>query len=186
MKEAVKLILVLTLICAVSSALLAAVYNTTKEPIAAALELRTASAAAKVMPEGASLPEKKVVAGEPFFVARKEGQLAAVAVEGRSKNGYGGEIVLMVGLGADGRLVNYQKLVASETPGLGTKMESDAFRKPLLGRPLNGDWRVKKDGGEVDAITAATISSRAALECIRDAIAKYQKAADALKADAAP
>jgi electron transport complex protein RnfG len=56
-------------------------------------------------------------------------------------------------------------------------MESDAFRKPLLGRPLTSDWRVKKDGGEVDAITAATISSRAVLECLRDAIAKYEKAA---------
>jgi Na+-translocating ferredoxin:NAD+ oxidoreductase RnfG subunit len=56
----------------------------------------------------------------------------------------------------------------------------------LLGRALNSDWRVKKDGGEVDAITAATISSRAALECIRDAIAKYQRATDALKANAAP
>ena len=116
----------------------------------------------------------------------KTQRLDAECVGRGGASGYGGEIVLMVGLGADGRLVNYQKLVASETPGLGTKMESDAFRKPLLGRPLNGDWRVKKDGGEVDAITAATISSRAALECIRDAIAKYQKAADALKADVAP
>jgi electron transport complex protein RnfG len=180
MKDTIQLILVLTVICAASSALLAAVYSKTKEPIAASLELRTANAAAKVMPEGASLPEKKVVDGETFFVAKKDGQLAAVAVQGRSGSGYGGEIVLMVGLGADGRLVNYKKLVASETPGLGTKIESDAFRKPLLGRALNADWRVKKDGGEVDAITAATISSRAALECIRDAIAKYGKAAEQL------
>ena len=89
-------------------------------------------------------------------------------------------VVVMVGLAADGTLVNYQKLVANETPGLGTKMDSDGFRKPLLGRPLKGDWRVKKDGGEVDAITAATISSRAALECIRDAIAKYERAAPRL------
>jgi electron transport complex protein RnfG len=183
MKDTIKLILVLTIICAVSSALLAAVYSKTKDPIAASLERRTAGAAAKVMPAGASLPEKRQVGDETFFVAKREdGQIAAVAVEGRSKNGYGGEIVLMVGLGADGRLVNYQKLVASETPGLGTKIESDVFRRPLLGRPLNGGWRVKKDGGEVDAITAATISSRAALECIRDAIAKYGTAAEALGA----
>jgi electron transport complex protein RnfG len=186
MKDTAKLILVLTLICAISSALLAAVYNITKAPIEAALEQRTITAAAKVLPEGAQLPEKTVVGGETFFVARKGGQFFAVAVEGHSKNGYGGEIVLMVGLSGDGHLVNYQELVASETPGLGTKIESDSFRKPLLGRALNSDWRVKKDGGEVDAITAATISSRAALECIRDAIAKYQKAADALKASTAP
>jgi len=180
MKAMLKLILILTVICAACSALLAAVYSKTRDPIAAALELRTANAAKRVMPEGVSAPEKKVVGGVAFFVAKKDGKLAAVAVEGHSKNGYGGEIVLMIGLGADNRLVNYQKLVANETPGLGTKMDSDAFRKPLLGRPLNADWRVKKDGGKVDAITAATISSRAVLECIRDAICKYEKAAATL------
>ncbi len=181
MKDTIKLILVLTIICAVSSALLAAVYSKTKDPIEAALELRTANAAAKVMPEGVSTPVKKQVHGVTFFVSKKGEELAAVALEGCSKNGYGGEIVLMVGLSADGKLVNYQKLIANETPGLGTKMESDAFRKPLLGRPLKTDWRVKKDGGEVDAITAATISSRAVMECLRDAIAKYEQASDQLK-----
>ena len=180
MKEAVKLILVLTIICAVSSALLAAVYGKTKDPIAKTLELRTANAAAKVMPEGVATPERREVGGVTFFVAKKGDEIASVALEGRSKNGYGGEIVLMVGLGADGTLVNYQKLVANETPGLGTKMDSDGFRKPLLGRSIKADWRVKKDGGDVDAITAATISSRAVLECIRDAIAKYGKAAGQL------
>ena len=132
------------------------------------------------MPEGVSTPEKKEVDGVTFFVAKKNDAFAGVALEGRSKNGYGGEIVLMVGLSADGKLVNYQKLIANETPGLGTKMESDAFRTPLLGRPLKADWRVKKDGGDVDAITAATISSRAVMECLRDAIAKYEKAAPQL------
>ena len=141
MKDTVKLILVLTLICAVSSALLAAVYNTTKEPIAAALELRTASAAAKVMPEGASLPEKKAVAGETFFVARKEGQLAAVAVEGRSKNGYGGEIVLMVGLGADGRhgrhgVCNPERAAEGPRPAGDRRLRSGYRRRPEKARPV--------------------------------------------------
>lgn len=180
MKESGRLVLVLTLICAVCSALLAAVYNQTKNPIETALELRTAKAAAKVMPEGAGVPRKREVDGVSFFVAMRDGKLEAVALEGRSGNGYGGEIVLMVGINADGQLVNYQKLVASETPGLGTKIESDSFRAPLLGRAINLDWRVKQDGGEVDAITAATVSSRAAMECIRDAIAKYGKVAGKL------
>ncbi|HPS08025.1 MAG TPA: hypothetical protein PLG22_10865, partial [Kiritimatiellia bacterium] len=106
MKETIQLILVLTVICAVSSALLAAVYSKTKDPIAAALELRTANAAAKVLPEGVATPEKKVVDGVTFFVAKKEDRFAGIALEGRSKNGYGGDIVLMVGLSADGKLVN--------------------------------------------------------------------------------
>ena len=181
MKDTLKLVLVLTLICAVSSALLAAVYSKTKAPIEAALEVRTANAARAVMPEGLSVPEKKVLEGVTFFVAKKEGRFAAAAVEGRSKSGYGGDVALMVGLGADGKLVDYKVVVANETPGLGTKMSSDSFRRPLLGKPLNGPWKVKKDGGDVDAITAATISSRAALDCIRDAIAKYDKAASQLK-----
>jgi electron transport complex protein RnfG len=180
MKEIIRLVLVLTLICSVSSALLAAVYGKTKDPIAAALERRTASSAAKVMPPGLAAPEKRVVDGVRFFVAKREGKLAAVAVEGRSRNGYGGDVALMVGLGADGKLVNYEVVQASETPGLGTKMTSSAFKAPLLGKSLTSPWKVKKDGGEVDAITAATISSRAALECIRDAVAKYEKAAAAL------
>ena len=176
MKDTLKLILVLTTICAASSALLAAVYSKTKDPIAAALELRTAGAAAQVMPPGSPLPEKTEIDGETFFVTKQNGKVTAVAVRGRSGSGYGGEIILMVGLSADGRLINFKKLVANETPGLGTKIEADVFRKPLLGRLLNADWRVRKDGGEVDAIAAATISSRAALECIRDAIAKYETA----------
>ena len=118
--------------------------------------------------------------GVCFFVARREGRLAAVAVEGRSKNGYGGDVALMVGMSADGKLVDYEVIQASETPGLGTKMSADAFKKPLLGKALGSAWKVKKDGGEVDAITAATLSSRAALECIRDAVAKYEKAAASL------
>ena len=169
----IRLIFVLTVICAVSSALLAAVYGMTKEPIAAALEQRTRQAAASVMPAGLPEPEKVVVDDTVFFVCKRDGAAVAVAVEGRTKNGYGGDIALMAGFNiADGTLVGYEVIRATETPGLGTKIAGDAFRRPLSGRALDGDWRVKKDGGEIDAVTAATISSRAALDCIRDAIGK--------------
>ncbi len=181
MKETLKLILVLTSICAISSALLAAVYSKTKEPIEATLALRTAKAAAYVLPAGVETPVKQEIEGIPFYVARKEGAFAGAAVTGRSVNGYGGEVVLMVGISSEGKLVNFQKLVASETPGLGSKMESDTFRNPLQGRSIAANWIVKKDGGDVDAITAATISSRAALECIRDAINKYNQVATKLQ-----
>ena len=87
MNDTIKLILVLTVICAVSSALLAAVYSKTKEPIAAALELRTAKAAAGVMPAGAGIPEKREIGDVVCFVASQNGKPAGVAVEGRSDNG---------------------------------------------------------------------------------------------------
>jgi len=158
--------------------LLAAVYNLTKEPIAAALEQRVRQAAAQVMPAGLPEPEKVEVKTDTgtctFFICKQDGKIVSAAVEGCSKNGYGGNVTLMVGMSMDGKLVNFVVVDASETPGLGTKIKGDTFKKPLLGKPLNSRWTVKKDGGEVDAVTAATISSRAALECIRDAIAKLE------------
>ena len=98
----------------------------------------------------------------------------AVAAKGFSANGYGGKIALMVGFTADGRVNNFQVLAANETPGLGSKIASDKFKAGICGRPAGTRWAVRKDGGEVDAITAATISSRAALEAIRDAAAQFK------------
>ena len=173
----IRLVFVLTTICAVSSALLAMVYNQTKEPIALALEQRTKLAAAQVMPAGLPEPEKIVIGDNTFYVCRQNGEIVSVAVEGRTKNGYSGDVALMVGMNTvENTLVGYEVVVSTETPGLGTKITSDAFRKPLLGKVLSSTWKVKKDGGEVDAVTAATISSRAALECIKDAIAKMNQA----------
>lgn len=172
MKDTIKLIVVLTLICAISSALLAAVFRVTEKPIAMAREQRILQAAAKVMPAGLPMPEKVEINQTTFFVAKKDGKVQAVATEGRSDKGYSGNIVLMIGMSSDGKLISYEVIQATETPGLGTKMTSDSFKKPLLGRPLTSEWKVKKDGGDVDAITAATISSRAVLDCICDAIKK--------------
>jgi Na+-translocating ferredoxin:NAD+ oxidoreductase subunit G len=174
----VRLVLVLTVICAISSALLAAVYKLTQEPIAMALEARTKVAARNVLPPGSPLPEKvEIVQGattNAFYVVKQDGKIVAVAVEGRSKNGYSGDLALMVGMSADGKLINYEVLKSNETPGLGTKIAKELFKNPLKGRSLTDNWIVKKDGGQVDAVTAATISSRAALDCIRDAISKLK------------
>jgi len=177
MKETLKLVAVLTIICAVSAALLAAVYNMTMIPILAALEVKTSEAAKAVMPPGSPQITKQLIDKTTFFVARADdGKVAAVAVEGISKNGYSGYISLMVGVSADKKVIGYKVITANETPGLGTKISSAKFTAPLFGKPFSSNWKVKKDGGDFDAITSATISSRAALECIKDAISKYEKA----------
>lgn len=182
MKETIKLVAVLTVICSVSAAMLAAVHNVTMGPITKALEIKTAKAASEVMPDGAPAAVKTDIEGENFFISRSaSGKIEAVAVEGSSKNGYGGELKLMVGLSAEKKLINYQVISSKETAGLGTKIIEPEFKDPLLGKALDSNWIVKKDGGEVDAVTSATISSRAALECIRDAIAKYEKTAKQLQ-----
>ncbi|MDA3925886.1 MAG: RnfABCDGE type electron transport complex subunit G [Kiritimatiellae bacterium] len=177
MKETLRLVAVLTIICAVSAALLATVYNKTMGPILKALEIKTSEAAQKVMPPDASEITKEIVGKETFFVCRSgDGKVAAVAVEGLSKNGYGGNISLMVGLSAEKKVISYQVITANETPGLGSNISSTEFSAPFCGKPFSSNWKVKKDGGEFDAITSATISSRAALECIKDAISKYESA----------
>ena len=184
MKDTIKLVFVLTIICTICSALLAAVFQVTEKPIAQSLEKRTASAAALVLPPECGVPEKLVYtcpkkdAAQPekkitYFEAKKDGKPIAWAYEGEA-NGYGGPVKLMVGIGKDGKMISFEVIQSTETPGLGSKMGQDAFKKPLCGKSLRSDWKVKKDGGDVDAITAATISSRAALECIRNAKSKHE------------
>ena len=99
----------------------------------------------------------------------------ACALEVESKNGYGGKIKLMVGITAEGSLHGIYVLDQKETPGLGAKIKTDKFQDGLRGRPIRDTtWKVTKDGGEIEAITAATISSRAVCEAIRAAIERFE------------
>lgn len=186
MKEIAKLIGVLTLICVACSALLAAVYEKTRAPIEAAAGARRLEAARAViqLPPEAPAPQPAVIGGvtnNDVFVAWQDGRVVATAIEGRSPNGYGGDIELMVGISAvSNTVIDYRVLQASETPGLGTKIAAPLFMNGIRGRPLDAKWKVRKDGGDVDAITAATISSRAACEAIRAAIDRHRDVLAAL------
>lgn len=176
MKDMVRLIATLTLICAVCSSLLAFVSKITEEPIRQSAALRKLEAAKKVMlPACDDLIEKTYETNFVYYVGSIEGKPRAYALEGSSQNGYGGTVRLMVGFGADLKLTNFEVIEAKETPGLGMKMTTEEFRSPMRGLPADTtEWRVKKDGGEIEEITAATISSRAVMECIRDAIVKLK------------
>lgn len=89
-------------------------------------------------------------------------------------NGFSGEVRVMYGFAADGTITGYEVLSHAETPGLGAKMNewfrSDIGNRSVIGHnPANTEMRVSKDaGGAIDAITAATISSRAFLEALRE------------------
>ncbi len=142
------------------------------------------------------------------FPAKKDDQLVAVAIESITQKGFGGEIKVMVGFLPDGSIYNYQVLEHKETPGLGNKMvdwfkpqttgdapkqERNHFFDQLFGiqagagannqsiigkNPSINNLTVSKDGGEIDAITAATISSRAFLDAIRVAYFTYEHTTD--------
>ena len=110
-----------------------------------------------------------------FYPAKKDGQLVGTAVKTFSNNGFGGKIWLMIGFYPDGSIYNYSVLEHKETPGLGSKMDfwfTKCGKGNIIGKkPGITGLKVRKDGGDVDAITAATISSRAFLDAVNRASA---------------
>jgi electron transport complex protein RnfG len=171
-----------------ASTALALVYNVTKAPIAKVqIENKNASIQ-MVLPafDNAPFAEqfKIASAGNDSLIcypAKNQGQLVGLAIETSSKKGYSGKISIMVGFKPDGTINNYSVIEHKETPGLGTKMaewfKTDKKDQSILGKnPATTKFKVKKDGGDVDAITAATISSRAFCESIQRAYDAYMSA----------
>ena len=115
------------------------------------------------------------------MVAEKNNKLVGVAVKTYSDKGYGGDISIMVGISPDGSIINTAVMSQKETPGLGTKMKEPKFKDQFKGKnPGSYILKVKKDGGNVDAITAATISSRAYCEAIEKAFNAFKKSQEAI------
>lgn len=182
MKEILKLIFSLTVISSAAGLLLSYTYKVTAAPIAAASQKGTTQALAAVLPPFDNNPAnnsitcKEETTSWTFHVARKGGQFTGAAFETSSQNGYGGEIRIMVGITADGHIKSIQVLSQHETPGLGTKITEAPFKPQFDGRPITRTlWAVKKDNGSFDAVTGATISSRAVLEAVKNGIAAYIK-----------
>ena len=154
-------------ICFACSALLAGVYALTAEPIAAAAAAKNEAAIKEVLPETAvSIEEERTVdfggASYSYNLAYDEqGNTVGCAIN-VSPVGFGGPIVIKVGFGADGVIWNTKVLSQAETPGLGAKCVEPSFSEQFKGfDPAQKKLAVKKDGGDVDAITASTITSRA-------------------------
>ncbi len=169
-------------ITAVASASLGVVNNMTKEAIAGSeLKLKN-EAVAGVLPKYDQLGETYKMQPadggdslEIYPALDASGNVIANAIKTYSNNGYSGYIEIMVGFDKSGVISGYQVLKQTETPGLGSKMgiwfnDSNKPGQNVIGRNIaEGPLKVKKDGGSVDAITAATISSRAFLESVNRA-----------------
>ena len=109
-----------------------------------------------------------------FYVGLQDGQFVGAAFESVSPKGYGGDVGIMVGVNADGQVQGIEILVQKETPGLGAKMADDAFKSQFSGRSIaETRWAVDKDQGDIDSITAATISSRAVVEAVHAGLQVY-------------
>lgn len=171
------MLLSLTLISLGASAALGYVYEFTKNPIEVSKMNKKLDAIKIVVPAFTNNPNEemyKLPTGDgdslEVYPAKKDGELVGLAVKTFSKKGFSGQIGLMAGFKPDGTIINITVLEQKETPGLGTKMAEPAFKDQFMGKnPADFKLEVKKDGGKVDAITAATISSRAFCDAIRKA-----------------
>lgn len=176
------MLLVLTGVTVVSVALLAYVNQLTKGPIARAEAQALSDAVRAVVPgfDNDPIAEKKVQevdgVGYAVYPATKGGTYVGAAVEA-SAMGFGGELRILVGFDAQGNILDYSLLSHAETPGLGSKADA-WFKKGGKGditgmNPGEAPLVVDKDGGQVDAITASTITTRAFLVAVNAAYAAY-------------
>jgi Na+-translocating ferredoxin:NAD+ oxidoreductase subunit G len=174
------MILSLTLISMGMSGALGFVYLKTKDPIAASDRLKKEAAVRQVIPPFDSVSTLRVGLGEgdTLTVNRgfKSGQLTGTAIETFSKKGFSGKVQFVVGILPDGTINAFGGFNHKETPGLGTKMKEPKFNQQFIGKNPSGfKLKVKKDGGDVDAISAATISSRAFCDGVQKAFLVLQK-----------
>lgn len=177
------MVLSLTLISLGASACLGFVYKMTKEPIELSALNKKLSAIREVVPEFNNNPNEEMFrlpTGEgdslDIYPAKKDNQIVGYAVSTYSGKGFSGNIDLVAGFKPDGTIYNITVLQQKETPGLGAKMTEPAFKNQFNTKnPAEFSLKVKKDGGSVDAITAATISSRAFCDAIQRAFNTIEK-----------
>lgn len=175
------MVLVLTVISIVAAFALGFTYTKTKGKIEEMKKQKKITAITQVVPEFNNNPdgEKYTVEGLDeleFYPAKKDGVLVGTAVQTFTDKGYAGRIDVMVGFNEKMDLVDYVILSAKETPGLGSKLSDSKFKNQFPGKnPATFNLKVKKDGGDVDAITAATTSSRAFLDAVNKAVEGLKK-----------
>ncbi len=183
-----RMLTVLTAVCLLSGALLATIHSVTAAPMTEAATRARTEAIAQVLPEFNNNPVEEATAVEikgqpkPFTIypATMNGSFTGAAVESYSMDGFSGEITAIYGFDSAGKITGYHVMSHSETPGLGAKMEEwfrmDQGHRSVIGLdPAKTDLRVSKDGGDIDGITAATISSRAFLGALNEAYEAFLK-----------
>ena len=177
------MVLSLTLISLGASACLGFVYVMTKKPIELSSLNKKLNAIKQVVPDFTNNPNEdmfRLPTGEgdslDIYPAKKDGEIIGYAVNTYTKTGFAGNISLMAGFKPDGTIISISVLDQKETPGLGTKMTEPGFKDQFNNKnPSEFRLKVKKDGGPVDAITSATISSRAFCDAVQRAYNTIQK-----------
>lgn len=179
------MLICLVLVCSVAGGLLAFINSQTSEVIAQQIINTTLDGIKAVAPEYDNDPYKEqfkvAVDGDSLTVypATKGGEIVGYAVESTSHNGFSGDVRILVGIDNDNNLIDYTVLEQNETPGLGAHVthwfhSEDHPSSDVRGKSLTEPLKVTKDNGTVDAITAATITSRAFLDAVNKAMRGIQ------------
>lgn len=170
--------LTLAAFAATATLLLAGTWLATHQQVAANEAATRAALLAQALPAGSfdndlaasALPLPRSVAQQlvqrdaaKVYLARQHGQLSGVVLEAAAPNGYGGRIELLVGIARDGTVQGVRVVSHRETPGLGDYIDLavSPWARQFAGKPADSRWAVKKDGGDTDYISGATISARA-------------------------
>lgn len=183
----------LLVICAVAGAVLAFVDGITSDRIAAQATIKLQQALRDVVPEadeftdetGRLLQAKSELSGgkpdfaivDKMYIGRSGGEVMGVAFM-CFPSGYGGPIDTVVGVSSDRKVSGVSVIKHNETPGLGANVANPGFQKRFVGIPVGTQVRVKKDGGQVDAITGATVSSRAVANAVNEALLAFDVVSD--------
>lgn len=183
MRDIVRLIVVLTVVCIIAAVALARVYEFTKEPIAEQRRLARLKAVEAVLPEHENQPDQNTINVDlengqrrMVYLGLSGDNISGLAFEIKNSEGYGGEIVAMLGLNPNGAIQGVEILRNGETPGLGAKIANPEFRSQFKGKSLaNTNFMLKKDGGDIDQVTGATISPRAIVKAIKDGLEFYKE-----------
>ena len=174
MKESAKLVVVLTLVCLIAALALAGVDRLTKEPRLEQKRLAHLKAIKSVLPpfDNDPMKDKREIEGITFYLGKKEGEITGVAFSSKGE-GYSGFITIMMGVNPeDDSITGIEILEHMETPGLGANIEKEEFKNQFKEKSLansklvDGRLAVKKDKGDIDALTGATISSRGVTEAV--------------------
>ena len=183
MREMIKMVVVLTLISAFSGGLLAAIRNGTQEQIDYQKLKYVQGPAIREILKGSSndplvdrFKLKADGAEESFFIGVFDGKPEAIAFENFGK-GFGGTIGIMVGVNiADDKILGVDVTTHSETPGVGARAKTEPdFVSQFKDQPIEQNFKVRSDGGQVDALSGATVTSRGVSAALTDAAKVYKQ-----------